>query len=198
LLAGGGGSFGTTNGIGTIAEFLYPYDIALSSDDSYALVVENGNSMIRKVMVSTAEVSLMAGGGSTGSSNGIGSNALFDVPRQISIIPGGDYALITDTSNNQIRRIGLVTTAAPTTVPTAVPSLEPTTVPSSLPSTAPTTSLTTIPSPLPTVAPSIPATYSPSTLPTLLPSTSPTVVPSPSPTQAPSTFQLTLHQHFQR
>jgi hypothetical protein len=45
LLAGEG--YGTSNGIGTNAQFSYPWGVSLSSDDSYALVADSDNNMIR-------------------------------------------------------------------------------------------------------------------------------------------------------
>ena len=108
LLAGGVIS-GSTNGIGTNALFNGPYGISISSDGSYVIVTDYSGNQIRKVIILTSEVSLLAGGGSLGSANGIGSNALFNNPARVSISSDGSYALIADSNNNQIRKLIITT-----------------------------------------------------------------------------------------
>jgi DNA-binding beta-propeller fold protein YncE len=60
-------------------------------------------------------VTTLAGAGSSGSSNGIGTDAKFFDPRSIMISPDGDYALIIDSSNDQIRHL-VISTASVTTL----------------------------------------------------------------------------------
>jgi hypothetical protein len=112
VLAGAAdGSYGTSNGIGTSARFMSPFGVTLSSDDSYALVADRDNNQIRKIVMSTSEVSLLAGSTviSAGSSNGIGTNARFYYPFGFTLSSDDSYALVADTNNNQIRKIVMST-----------------------------------------------------------------------------------------
>jgi dihydroxyacetone kinase DhaKLM complex PTS-EIIA-like component DhaM len=108
-----GGSYGTSNGIGTNAQFWYPRAVSLSSDDSYALVADSYNHMIRKIVMSTSAVSLLAGsmGGLSGTSNGIGTSARFNVPAGVSLSSDDSYALVADSYNHMIRKIVMSTSA---------------------------------------------------------------------------------------
>jgi DNA-binding beta-propeller fold protein YncE len=110
-LVAGKGSFGSNNGIGYNATFSFPHGIVLSSDGSYALVLDSANHMIRKIFMSTSEVSFVAGNQtrSPGLSNGIGSNAMFGFPMGIALTSDDTSALIADTYNNMIRKIILST-----------------------------------------------------------------------------------------
>jgi DNA-binding beta-propeller fold protein YncE len=114
-LAGVTGSAGSTNGIGTIARFDHPVGVSISPDGVYALVADYSNDMIRQINLSTGNVTTLAGTGSSGSTNGIGTNSQFSGPRGISISPDGVYALVADTSNNLVRQI-IISTASVTTL----------------------------------------------------------------------------------
>jgi DNA-binding beta-propeller fold protein YncE len=98
-----------TNGVGTNAGFNSPESVSISPDSSYALIADTGNNMIRKIVVSTAQVTTLAGGTSAGYANGFGTNALFRVPGRISISPFGTYALVGDQENNKVRRVMIST-----------------------------------------------------------------------------------------
>jgi hypothetical protein len=104
----------TSNGIGTNAQFSGPWGISLSSDDSFALVADSSNYQIRKIVISTSEVSLLAGAvdGSRGTSNGIGTNARFRFPAGISLSSDDSYALVADVWVNMIRKI-VISSPAP-------------------------------------------------------------------------------------
>jgi DNA-binding beta-propeller fold protein YncE len=105
-----GPSGGSTNGVGSNAQFDSPNGVSISPDGSYALVVDTYNQVIRKIVLSSANVSTLAGlTGSSGSTNGVGSNALFSYPNGVSISSDGSYALVADTVNNLIRKIAIST-----------------------------------------------------------------------------------------
>jgi hypothetical protein len=108
-----GGAVGTNNGIGTNVQFYSSSGISLSLDDTYALIVDTGNSAIRKILISTSEVTSLAGGGSTsaasGYANGIGSNALFNTPYEATLSSDGNSFFIADTVNNLIRKLTIST-----------------------------------------------------------------------------------------
>lgn len=103
-------NYGPENGIGSNAYFSAPYGIDICSDGKYALVADTNNHQIRKIIITTAEVSLFAGdvGGSSGDSNGIGTNANFYNPVAVSISPTGRSALVPDQTNNQLRKIQIL------------------------------------------------------------------------------------------
>jgi hypothetical protein len=133
-----GTAFGNLNGIGTSPKFGSVFGIAISPDGIYALFTDNSYSIIRKLMISTRQVTTFAGSAtsgsangnhlirriaitsgqvttlagtaqSPGSSNGIGTNVLFNGPNGVSISPGGDSALVADTDNYLIRLVVLST-----------------------------------------------------------------------------------------
>jgi hypothetical protein len=80
-LAGVAGSSGSSNGAGTIAKFYNPIGVSISPDGVYALVADTYNCLIRHIIISTASVTTLAGvAGSAGSSNGVGTNILFNNP----------------------------------------------------------------------------------------------------------------------
>jgi DNA-binding beta-propeller fold protein YncE len=114
--AGVTGSSGSTNGIGTNADFQNPYGVAISPDGVYALIADPESVLIRKIIISSASVTTFAGvAGSIGATNGMGTNSKFKFPRGVAISPNGNYALVADTSNHLIRRI-VATTASVTTL----------------------------------------------------------------------------------
>jgi hypothetical protein len=110
-LAGVASSDGSTDGVGSNALFNLPAGVSISSDGSYALVSELFNYLIRKIIISTATVSTLAGLAlSSGSTDGVGSNARFYYPHGVSVSSDGSYALVADTVNYLIRMI-IISTA---------------------------------------------------------------------------------------
>lgn len=98
------GVLGSTNGIGTNSQFWFPRDIILPQEGVYALVTDFGNHLIRRIIVTTAFVTTLAGvAGSAGSTDGIGTNSRFWGPVGISLSPSREYALIADELNHLIR-----------------------------------------------------------------------------------------------
>jgi DNA-binding beta-propeller fold protein YncE len=106
-------STGSTNGIGTFAKFKTPFGVSISPDGLIALVADYGNNMVRHIVITTVSVTTLAGSGSFGSTNGIGTNALFTLVRGVTISPNGLYALIAD-GNNLVRHIVLSTASVTT------------------------------------------------------------------------------------
>jgi DNA-binding beta-propeller fold protein YncE len=184
-LAGGTGSFGSTNGVGTIALFKYPQGVSISPDGVYALVGDTGNHLIRQIIISTASVTTLAGGaGSAGSTNGIGTIALFKNPFGVSISQDGVYALVGEESNHLIRQI-IISKASSSASPTFTPSVSPSTSPTFTPSVSPSTSPTFTPSVSPSTSPTFTPSVSPSTSPTFTPSVFPSSASSISPPSVP-------------
>lgn len=113
-LAGQAGVTGSTNGTGLSALFYNPESVAVDALDN-VYVADMGNNMIRKIS-SGGVVTTLAGSGSSGSSNGLGSAASFNKPSGIAIDSSGNI-LVCDSGNYLIRKItigGLVTTLAGT------------------------------------------------------------------------------------
>jgi len=110
----GTGSSGSANGTGTSASFNSPTGITTDGTNLY--VAENGNHLIRKIVISTGVVTTVAGTGSSGSANGTGTSASFDTP--YGITTDGTNLYVADSFNHLIRQIGIdnrsVTTLAGT------------------------------------------------------------------------------------
>jgi sugar lactone lactonase YvrE len=108
----GSGSSGSTNGTGTAASFNAPFGIAIDSARNL-YVADTGNNMIRRI-TSQGVVTTFAGATTSGSSDGVGTAALFNGPCGIAV-DSNDIVYVADTLNNKIRRIaadGTVTTFA--------------------------------------------------------------------------------------
>jgi len=97
----GTGSSGSANGTGTSASFNNP--IVITTDGTILYVADNDNHLIRKIVISTGEVTTLAGTGSSGSANGTGTSASFYNP--IGMTTDGTNLYVADTSNNLIRKI---------------------------------------------------------------------------------------------
>ncbi|MDU0460284.1 MAG: hypothetical protein RW306_16270 [Geobacteraceae bacterium] len=112
-----GSSFvsGAIDAVGTAARFNTPNGV--TTDGTSLFVADNINHTIRKILISTGAVTTIAGvAGSSGSADGIGTNARFYNP--LGITTDGINIYVADSNNNTIRRIvistGLVTTLAGT------------------------------------------------------------------------------------
>ena len=111
----GNGSVGFVNGPGAVASFWAPTD-AVCDASGNIYVTDNGNNAIRKI---TPEglVSTLAGGLTTGSADGTGSNASFGSLAGITIDANGTL-YVSDAGNNRVRKVtlaGVVTTLAGST-----------------------------------------------------------------------------------
>jgi hypothetical protein len=101
-LAGTAGSSGAADGTGTAALFNNPLGIATDRTNLY--IADAGNNTIRKIVIATGKVTILAGkAGSSGSSNGTGTAALFNNPVGIATVGADLY--VGDTGNNTIRKI---------------------------------------------------------------------------------------------
>jgi sugar lactone lactonase YvrE len=115
--AGTAGSPGSTDGTGSAARFSSPWGIVCDTSGNI-YVADAGNSIIRKIVASSAAVTTLAGtAGSYGSANGTGSAAQFNGPEGITCDTSGNI-YVADTFNHTIRKIvastGVVTTFAGT------------------------------------------------------------------------------------
>ncbi|AQT60288.1 hypothetical protein B0D95_09415 [Cellvibrio sp. PSBB023] len=97
----GSGSFGSVDGTGAAASFANPQGI--TTDGTHLYVADTGSNTIRKIEIATGVVTSLAGRGSIGSADGVGTAAQFNNPTGITT--DGFSLFVTDTENNTIRKI---------------------------------------------------------------------------------------------
>lgn len=108
----GSGAAGDSDGVGAAAEFARP--VAMTSDGTYLYVTDSDNLTIRKIEISTATVTTLAGtAGVSGDTDGTGAAARFAYPEGITT--DGTNLYVTDSNNNSIRKI-VIDTAVVTTI----------------------------------------------------------------------------------
>jgi|GEM_PF-1229620 len=119
LLAGSAtGGSGMTNASGSSASFNSPYGV-VADNAGNLFVADEANNQIRKIVISSGAVTLLAGSstGLSGSTDGTGNGASFNIP--IGIACDGTNLYVADDLNNEIRKIvissGVVTTFAGST-----------------------------------------------------------------------------------
>ncbi len=105
-LVGGAGNRGSADGTGSAARFDTPSGI--TSDGTSLYVADQGNNMIRRIDIASAEVTTLAGSAdSRGSADGTGSAARFDTPSGIT--SDGTSLYVAEYENHTIRRIDIAT-----------------------------------------------------------------------------------------
>jgi sugar lactone lactonase YvrE len=108
----GSGSPGSNNGAGTSASFFYPSGVATDLAGN-VYVADESNQLIRKISPEGI-VTTLAGSGSQGSDNGLGTSASFYFPSSVATDAAGNV-YVADGDNQLIRKIdptGLVSTFA--------------------------------------------------------------------------------------
>ena len=114
-LAGMAGTRGNVDGIGTAASFSSPAAVARTSS-GVLFVADSMNHTVRKVTSDGAVTTFAGGAGVSGSVDGTGDAARFNLPSGIAVDANGNV-FVADTTNNLIRKItpaGDVTTLAGT------------------------------------------------------------------------------------
>jgi len=99
----GSGSPGNANGFGRAAQFDFPQGVAINSGGN-VYVADTYNHTVRKI-TPAGEVRLFAGlAGQSGSANGTGTGARFNLPQGVAVDSGGNV-YVADTHNHTIRKI---------------------------------------------------------------------------------------------
>jgi sugar lactone lactonase YvrE/RNase P/RNase MRP subunit p29 len=109
----GSGTSGAVNATGTAASFGGPNDVAMDASGNL-YVADSGNHLIRKISSTGAVTTLAGTAGVSGSTNGIGTAATFNIPYGLTV-DGNGNVYVADFGNNLIRKIsasGVVTTIA--------------------------------------------------------------------------------------
>lgn len=105
---------GSADGIGAAAGFRGPRSVAVSSDNQYLYVADNGNHRIRQLHVPTLTITTIAGR-NRGYLDGVGTAALFENPGGV-LLSHDDMTLFVTTATHHVRQIDLssrsVTTVA--------------------------------------------------------------------------------------
>jgi len=112
-LAGSAGAAGDVDGTQAAARFNLPSGIAVDANGN-VFVSDTNNNLIRKVTPAGVVTTFAGLGGVSGSSDGKGNAALFNLPGGMTIDPTGNL-YVADTGNSTIRRItpaGVVDTIA--------------------------------------------------------------------------------------
>lgn len=108
----GSGSQGSANGQATSASFHYPYSVAMDAAGNM-YVADSQNNLIRKI-TPAGNVSTLAGSGSAGFADGVGTSASFYNPSSVATDAAGNI-YVADSYNYRVRKItpaGVVTTIA--------------------------------------------------------------------------------------
>jgi sugar lactone lactonase YvrE len=104
----GSGNASFADGIGTQASFAFPHGLALDGSGNL-FVADRGNHRIRRIVTSTGRVTTLAGSGSAGFIEGIGTVASFSSPQGVAVDGRGNL-FVADTDNHRIRRIYIQST----------------------------------------------------------------------------------------
>jgi DNA-binding beta-propeller fold protein YncE len=82
--------------------------VSISPDGTFALVADFLNNRIRRVVIATGSVTTLVGS-VDGYADGVGTQARFSQPCDVSVSPDGTFALVTDRENVRIRRVSIAT-----------------------------------------------------------------------------------------
>ena len=92
----------------TLAILDTPYGICIDPAGTNLYVVGQSRR-VQKVAIATGQITLIAGNGSQGNTDGIGTNASFNFPFGVVVDPTNTYLYVSDLFNNNIRRVTLAT-----------------------------------------------------------------------------------------
>jgi glucose/arabinose dehydrogenase len=108
-----GSTSGYADGTGSAARFRNLYGVAVLPNELIA-VGDRDNHRIRLVNLA-GDVTTLAGSGSPGTADGVGTAASFNTPNGIAVLPSSSLIVVADAGNHLIRLVsptGIVTTLA--------------------------------------------------------------------------------------
>ncbi|TAH21410.1 MAG: T9SS C-terminal target domain-containing protein [Cytophagales bacterium] len=103
----GGGTAGFVDGAANVARFTSPRGLALDGAGSL-YVADELNHSIRRIVIATGAVTTLAGNGTSGFANGIGTAARFQNPVGVTSDRAGNL-YVSEFSGNRIRKIVIAT-----------------------------------------------------------------------------------------
>jgi DNA-binding beta-propeller fold protein YncE len=110
----GTGTAATVDGVGTTASFNTPTGMAIDPSVTNLYVTEYAGHVVRRIVISTATVSIFVGSGSPSFADGF--SASFKYPHGLVIDSTGTFLYVADSVNGRIRRVDIalrkVTTVA--------------------------------------------------------------------------------------
>ena len=111
---GGDGSPGHVNGVGNHSRFDHPAGISLYKGNTLALIVDKGNHLLRLIDMSSLQVTTLAGSGTGGGADGIGTSATFSAPFFVAVSSNDEFAVVSEYNGNRLRKVVLSTWAVST------------------------------------------------------------------------------------
>jgi hypothetical protein len=107
---------GSSDGLGTAAQFYFPAGAAFDAAGTFALIVDGNNFLVRRMNMSSGVVSTLAGHWERGAfQDGVGSAAGFNYPWGVALNAAGTIALVADHYNQLVRKI-VVSSSSVTTL----------------------------------------------------------------------------------
>ena len=106
-VAGVDGTYGYINGGLGVSILSTVSGIPIAPDGSYALIMDRGNNMVRKLDLTTYTVSTLAGSMGGGYLDGSGTSIGFYTPHAAAISWNGTFALVVEYSGCRVRRLDL-------------------------------------------------------------------------------------------
>lgn len=104
-----GSSAGYTDATGTNAQFNFPTGIAMSADETYLVVADSGNNLLRHIVISTGVVTTLCGASTTpGSDDGACTSASFTSPHRVGFFDSSNL-IVLETTSSRFRVVDLDT-----------------------------------------------------------------------------------------
>lgn len=104
----GNGTASSVDGTGGSATLNTPVGLTISKDNTLLFVTEANGNRVRQIVISTAVVTTVAGNGTSGATNGVGTNATFGFPIGVAPDPFGNLYVL-DPVSHRIRKIEIAT-----------------------------------------------------------------------------------------
>ena len=110
-IVAGSGSFSNQDGVGASASFVFPAQLKVSNDGTFALVYDAKGYILRKVTLTNASVTTIAGNGISAYVEGTGLGIGFIGNIFMDISSDGTFILFTESQGNRIRKLTLTGSA---------------------------------------------------------------------------------------